>query len=84
MCIYKQKRMKRLMMFALLMHLLLGNVQASALAEKTDGKEEKQFARPSSITTALQKMENRMLVSHSFDKGYTVNDKFFALWLLQG
>ena len=76
--------MKRLMMFALLMHLLLGNVQASALAEKTDRKEEKQFARPSSITTALQKMENRMLVSHRFDKGYTVNDKFFALWLLQG
>lgn len=45
--------MKRLLMFALLMHLLLANVQASPLAEKSDGKDdkkvEKQFAHPDRI-----------------------------------
>ena len=45
--------MNRLLMFALLMHLLLANVQASPLAKKSDGKEdkkvEKQFAHPDRI-----------------------------------
>lgn len=46
--------------------------------------QDNRLSAPSSIKTALRKLENRMLVNHSFEKGYTVNDKFFALWLLQG
>ena len=37
----------------------------------------------SSIKTALRTLEDKMLVSRSANDGYSVSDKFFALWLLR-
>ncbi|MDY3847754.1 MAG: ATP-binding protein [Prevotella sp.] len=37
----------------------------------------------SSIKTALRTLEDKMLVSHSANEGYSVCDKLFALWLVR-
>ena len=37
----------------------------------------------SSVKTALRTLEDKMLVSRSANDGYSVSDKFFALWLLR-
>ena len=37
----------------------------------------------SSIKTALRTLEDKMLVSHSANEGYSVSDKLFALWLVR-
>ena len=37
----------------------------------------------SSIKTALRTLEDKMLVSHSANYGYSVSDKLFALWLVR-
>lgn len=38
----------------------------------------------SSIKTALRALEDKMLISRSATDGYSVSDKLFALWLVQG
>ena len=37
-----------------------------------------------SIKTALRALEDKMLISRSATDGYSVSDKLFALWLVQG